>query len=158
MDNSTPDPVEEAVEQIVLDITALRDLTGSEEATTDLLRERFLTSDDGVIRRLVSSPPQGQPPRPLGALLIGAGELVFGALLAVGGLILIVPSVLGFASRGDLANYLADLALGLSSPGLSDPLVGALGFGVAIFLLLASLYTLGQASQSLGQSGLLPQT
>jgi len=158
MDDSTPNPVEEAVERVVLDITALQGLLGSDEATTSRLRERFLTSDDEAVRRIVSPPDPRRPRRPLGELLVGAGELVLAAFLAVGGLILVVPSVLGFASRGDLAQYLADLALGLSSPGLSDPVVSALGFGLALFLLLASLYTLGQASRSLEESGLRSRT
>jgi len=157
MDENTSDLAEEAaVERVVLELTALRGLMGgSDEATTDRLRERLLSSNDEVIKRLVSSPGRRLPQRPLGEVLIGVGELILSAFLVVGGLILIVPSILGFESRVDLAQYLADLALGLSSSGLSDPLVGALGFGLALFLLLAALYTMGQAARSLEQSGLI---
>jgi len=157
MDENTLDRAEAvAVERVVSEITALRGLMeGFDETTTDRLRERLLTSNDEVIRRLVSSPESRPPRRPLGEVLIGAGELVLGAFLVVGGLILIVPSILGFESRGDLARYLADLALGLSSSGLSDPLVSALGFGLALFLLLAAMYTLGRAARSLERSGLI---
>lgn len=155
MDESAPDPVDQAVERVVLDIGALRDLVESDEEAADLLRQRLLASEDDAAKRLVFPPDARPPPRPLGELFVGAGELVLGAFLAIGGLLLIVPSVLGFASRGDLARYLADLVLGLSSPGLSDPVVGAIGFGLALFLLLASLYTLGHASQSLKRSGLV---
>jgi len=157
MDKNTLDLAEEAaVERVVLELTALRGLMeGSGEAAADRLRERLLSSDDEVIKQLVSSPGRRRPQRPLGEALIGVGELILGAFLVVGGLILIVPSILGFESRGDLAQYLADLALGLSSSGLSDPLVSALGFGLALFLLLAALYTLGRAARSLERSGLI---
>lgn len=159
MDDSAPDPLDEAIERVVFDIGTFRDLVESDEDAAEILRTRLLASEDEVARRLVAPPTEQPPARPLGELLVGAGELVFGAFLTIGGLFLIVPSVLGFSSRGDLARYLADLMLGLSSPGLSDPIVSAIGFGLALFLLLAALYTLGRASRSLERSGLvLPPT
>jgi len=162
MDDNTLDPAEEdaAVERVVFEITALKKLVGeSSEAAADRLRNRLLASHDDVLKQLVSPPERYQPKRPLGDFLIGAGELIFSAFLVIIGLILIVPSILGIESRGDFARYLADIALGLSSPGLSDSLVGALGFGLALFLLLAALYTLGRASRNLKQSGLIvPRT
>ena len=157
MDEEASSPLEEAaVERVVMAITSLRRLMGgSDEATTDRLRGRLLSSDDEVIKRLVAPPDQRRPRRPLGEIFIGVGELILAAFLVVFGLILIVPSILGFQSRGDFARYLSDLALCISSSGLSDPLVWALGFGLALFLLLAALYTLSRASRSLERSGLI---
>ena len=161
MEENTSDLTEDAaVERVMLELAALRGLMeGSDEATTDRLRNRLLASDDEVLRHLVSPPETYRPRRPLGDFLIGAGELILSAFLVIMGLILIVPSILGFESRGDFAQYLANIALGLSSSGLSDPLVSALGFGLALFLLLAALYTLGHASRNLERSGfIVPRT
>ncbi len=156
MADSTSNPTNEAIDRIVLDIKTLAGLDGSEEATARRLRERLLASHDEDIKRFLSALERRRPLRPWGQMLIGVGELVLAAFLTIFGLVLVIPSILGFTSRGDIARYLADLALGLSSSGLSDPLIAGLGFGFALFLLLAALYTLRQASRSLGQSGLVP--
>jgi len=156
MADSTQDPMEEAIDRIILDIKTLVELEESEEATAKRLRERLLASHDADIKRFLSSLEPYRPLWPWGQMLIGAGELALAAFLTVIGLILIVPSILGFTSRGDIGQYLSDLVLGLSASGLSDPLVLALGFGFGLFLLLTALYTLRQASRSFGQSGLVP--
>ncbi len=155
MAGATPDPADLAIDRIVLDIKALGDQEGWQNATTERLRGRLLASHDADIKRFLSSLERHRPLWPWGQVLIGTGELILGAFLTVGGFVLFVPAILGFTSRGEIARYLADLALGLSSSGLSDPLIVALGFAFALFLILAALYTLRQASRSLQDSGLV---
>lgn len=156
MAGSTSDPADVAIDRIILDIKTLGDQEGWEPATAKRLRERLLASHDGDVKHFLSSLERHRPLSPWGQVLIGTGELVFAALLTVVGLVLFVPAILGFTSRVEIARYLADLALGLSSSGMSDPLIPALGFAFALFLILAALYTLRQASRSLGDSVLVP--
>lgn len=156
MDLSTPDPSDTGIDRIVFDIKALGVQVGWGPATRKRLRERLLASHDDNIKHFLSSLERHRPLGPWGQVLVGVGELVLGAFLTMSGLVLVVPAILGFTSRGEIARYLSDLALGLSSSGLSDPLIVALGFGLALFLLLAALYTLRQASRSFRESGLVP--
>ena len=156
MAGSPPDPADLAVDRIVLDIKALGEEEGWGQATTTRLRERLLASHDEDVKVFLSSLQPHRPLRPWGQFFIAMGELVFGAFLTVIGLVLLIPAILGFSARDKIASYLADLALGLSSSGISDPLVVALGFAFALFLILAALYTLRQASRGLRESGLVP--
>lgn len=146
---------EEIIEHIVLDIKSLAAERAWDAAVTEGLRERLLASHDEDVKRFVDALEPRRPSRPWSLILIGMGELVLGAFLTVAGLVFIVPAILGFTSRGEIARYVSDFAAGLSSSTLSDPLVVALGFGFALFLLLAALYTLRQASKSLRDSGLV---
>lgn len=156
MADTTRDVTDEAIDRILLDIRLLGMNAGWGEPTARKIRERVLASHDEDVKRFVSAFEGKRSLRPWGQLLIGAGELVLGAFLTVAGLILVVPGILGFASRGDIARYFADLSLGLASPALSDSVIVALGFGFALFLLLAALYTLRQAARSFRASGLVP--
>ncbi len=156
MADSTQDPADALVDRITFDIKALGAQGGWGPATVARLRERLLASHDADIKGFVSSLERSRPLKPWGQVLIGLGELVFGAFLIVMGLILFVPAILGFSSSGTVASYLADMALGLSSSGLSDPVVVALGFALALFLIMAALYTLRQSSRSLRESGIVP--
>lgn len=153
---STPSDADEAIDRIVLDIKILGARNGWESSTAAGIRDRLLASHDEDVKHFVSALERPRSLRPWGQLLVGAGELVLSAFLTVAGLVLVVPAILGFTSRGEIARYLSDLSLGLSSSALSDPLIAALGFGFALFLLLAALYTLRQASRSFRESGLVP--
>lgn len=146
---------EEVIDHIVLDIKSLAAERAWDAAITEGLRERLLASHDEDVKRFVDALEPHRPSRPWSLIFIGVGELVLGAFLTVAGLVFIVPAILGFTSRGEIARYLSDLAAGLSSSALSDPLTVALGFGFALFLLLAALYTLRQASKNLRGSGLV---
>ncbi len=150
----TAEPVDEAVERILFDIRLLGARRGWGESTVQSVRDRILASHDEDAKQFVAALEPRRNTRPWGEILVGAGELVLGALLTVAGLVLVVPALLGFTSRGEIARYLSELSLGLLSTTLSDPLVVALGFGFSLFLLLAALYTLRQASRNFRRSGL----
>jgi hypothetical protein len=152
---STPDPADMIVDRMIFDIKALGAQGGWGPATTMRLRERLLASHDEDIKGFLTALERTRPLRPWGQVLIGLGELVFGAFLTVIGLVLFIPAILGFSSSGSIARYLADLALGLSASGISDPVAVALGFAFALFLILAALYTLRQASVSLREAGIV---
>ncbi len=149
-----PDPLDLEIRRIVLDIRILGEHQGWGPETTKRVREQLLASHDQDVKHFLASLERHRSLSPWGQVFVGMGELVLGAFLTISGLVLIVPAILGFTSRGDVARYLSDLALGFASPGLSDPFVVAVGFVFALFLLLAALYTLRQASRSLAASGL----
>lgn len=150
-------PPDEVIDHIVLDIKSLAAAHTWDAAITEGLRERLLASHDEDVKRFVDALKPRRPSRPWSLIFIGVGELILGAFLTVGGLIFIVPAILGFTTQGEIARYLSDLTSGFSSSVISDPLTVALGFGFALFLLLAALYTLRQASQNLRESGLVAQ-
>lgn len=153
--DDTPDGADAAIGRIVQEI---RDLGSRHEWGPDLtkrLREQVLASHDEDVKQFLAALEPQRPHRPWGQLLVGMGELVLGAFLTVAGLILVVPAVVGFASGQDFARYLSDLSLGLGSAAVSDPAIVGLGFAFALFLLLAALYMLRQASRSLRESGVV---
>ncbi len=151
----SPDTSDEAIDRILLDIRILGARRGWGESATRSLREKVLVSHDEDVKQFVAALERRRDIRPWGLIFMGVGELVLGAFLTVGGLILVVPAVLGFTSRGEVARYLSELSLGLSSSALSDPVVIGLGFGFSLFLILAALYTLRQASRNFRQSGVV---
>lgn len=156
MRDGTPEDVDAAINRMVLEIRSLGAQHGWGPDTTTRLREAILASHDENVKEFLAALEPQRPRRPWGQLFMGIGELVLGAFLTVAGLILVVPAILGFTSREDLAKYLSDLSLGLGSSAISDPALAALGFGFALFLLLAALYTLRHASRSLRESGAVP--
>lgn len=154
MHGSEPVVPVDPIDQIVLDIKAFGDATGWELASRKKLRARLVESHEEDVKRFLSTVERQMPVLPWGQLLVGAGELVFSAFLSVIGLVLLVPSILGFTSRGEIARYLSDLSLGLGTSTLSDPLIVAIGFAFSLFLLLAALYTLRLSSRSFRYSRL----
>jgi len=143
---TAPDPAEESIDRILLEIKALSFASASEEAMVDRLRERILASHDEDVKRFVSAVEPIRPSRAWGQILIGAGELLVAAFLTVAGFVAIVPSVLGLDSPGQVMRYFGDVFYAVSTAGLSDPVILGASFAIAVFLLLAAFYTLRQAA------------
>lgn len=150
---AAPDPAEESIDRILLEIKALSFLSASEESLSDRLRERILASHDEDVKRFVSAMAPVWPSRAWGQLLIGAGELLLAAFLTVAGFVAIVPSVLGLDSPGEVVRYFGDAFYAVSTAGLSDPVLLTTSFAVAILLFLAAFYTLRQAASLLRRAG-----
>ena len=148
------DPAEETIDRILLEIKALSFLSDSDEVMVGRLRDRILASHDEDIKRFISAIERVRPARAWGQILIGIGEILIAAFLAVAGFVVIVPSVLGLNSPGQVAQYFGDLFYGVSSAGLSDPVLLSMSFILAVFLLLAAFYTLRQAAPRLRGAGL----
>ncbi len=150
-----PDPAEESIDRILLEIKALSFLSDSEEAMVDRLRDRILASHDEDVKRFLSAVEPVRMTRPWGHVFIGVGELVLAAFLTVLGILSIVPSVVGLNSPGEVVRYFGDVFNGISTAGLSDPVLLSLSFGLAVFLLLAAFYTLRQAGSHLRRGGIV---
>ncbi len=152
--STAPNPAEESIDRILLEIKTLSFLSASEEAMVDRLRERILASHDEDVKRFVSAVEPLRPSRAWGQLLIGAGELFLAAFLTLAGFIAIVPSVLGLDSPGEVVRYFGDVFYAVSVSGLTDPVILATSFAIAVFLFLAAFYTLRQAAPLLRRAGL----
>lgn len=150
---SAPDPAEESIDRILFEIKALSFLSASEEAMVDRLRERILASHDEDVKRFVSAVEPVRVSRAWGQMLIGAGELLLAAFLTIAAFVAIVPSVLGLDSPGQVTRYFGDVFYAVSTAGLSDPVILATSFAIAIFLFLAAFYTLRQAAPLLRRAG-----
>lgn len=142
---ATTDPGEESIRRILFEIKVLSFQSPSDEAMAERVRTRILASHDDDVKRFVASLEPVRPTRPWGQVFIGIGELILAAFLTVAGFVTIVPAILGLRSPDEIPRYVGDLVSGVSPAGLSDPVVLAMDFGVALFLLLAALYTLRQA-------------
>lgn len=152
---AAPDPAEESIDRILLEIKALSFLSASDEAMADRLRDRILASHDEDVKRFLSAVEPVRPSRAWGQILIGVGELVLAAFLTVMGILTIVPSILGLDSPGQVVRYFGDVFTGISTAGLSDPVILSMSFAMAIFLLLSAFYTLRQAAPHLRRGGVV---
>ncbi len=150
-----PDPAEETIDKIVLEIKALSFLADSDEVMVDRLRDRILASHDEDVKRFVSAVEPVRPARAWGETLVGFGELILAAFLTVMGILSIVPSVLGLDSPGQVVRYFADVFNGVATAALSDPVILSMSFAISVFLLLAAFYTLRQAAPHLRHGGLV---
>lgn len=148
------DPAEETIDRILLEIKALSFLSASDETMAQRLRDRILASHDEDIKRFISALEPVRPSRPWGQVLIGLGEVIIAAFLTVAGFVIIVPSVLGLNSPGQVVHYFGNLISGLSLAGLSDPVILSMSFAMGVFLLLAAFYTLRQAAPRLRGVGI----
>ncbi len=147
------DRAEETMDRLLLYIKLLAFHAESDEVLAQQLQERVLASHDPDVKRFVTAIEPFRASRSWGQVLVGVGELVLAAFLTVAGLISIVPAILGLSSPAEVTRYLQDALAGISAAGASDPVVLAMDFGVAIFLLLAALYTLRQAGTRLREVG-----
>ena len=143
--SAPPDRVEEAMDKLLLDIKVLAFHSDSDEELARQLQERVLASHDPDVKRFVTAIEPVRMARAWGQIFIGVGELLLAAFLTVAGFVSIVPAVLGLSSPAQVTQYLQDALSSLSASGVSDPVILAMDFAVAIFLLLAALYTLRQA-------------
>jgi len=143
---------DEALSRLLLDIKALMLLGGSEEAVAEAVRERITLSHDEQISSFVSmlvASSKKKENRTGADLFIALSEMILASILAVMGLAILVPSIVGFGSEGQLVAYFDGIISGISVHSLSNPIVPAGEFVIAVLLLIGAFYNLRLSAASL---------
>lgn len=143
------------MDRLMLDIKALVLLSESDTDLSRTVHDNIMTSHDEQVSKFVSLiRPSENTESARGQFLTALGELVLAAFLAIVGLSLLAPSLMGIKSPSDLLSYFTQVINGISAASLSNPIIPFLDFLFALLLLLGSFYLLRHASIDLKQAGL----
>jgi len=142
---------DEVLSRLLLDIKALMLLSGSDGTLPALIGEKIASSHDEQISTFVSminsSSKKASGDR--SSLFIALSEMVLASILAVVGLALLAPSIVGFSSQTQLKAYFDQIIGAISVQSLSNPVIPASEFIVAVVLLIGAFYNLRVAAASL---------
>ena len=98
-------------------------------------RIKSLSSHDEQISAFVSeisTPPRKKRPGEKSLLFIAISEMILAAFLAVTGLAILAPSIVGFSSQTQLVAYFDQVISGISVQSLSGPVIPAVEFILAV--------------------------
>lgn len=155
MSKSEVHEANEIVDKLMLDIKALVLLSDNDEKLSQTVQENILGSHDEQVSKFVSFiRPNAKVGSTRGQFLSAVGELILASFLAIVGLSLLAPSLMGIQSPDQLLSYFTQVVDGISAASLSNPLIPFLDFLFALLLLVGSFYLLRQASLNLKQAGL----
>jgi hypothetical protein len=144
-------PSDELVSRLLLDIKALMLLDGTGGTLPAAVRERIVSSHDEQVSAFVSEIGSTSK-KPMGArssLLIALSDMVLASILAVVGLALLAPSIVGFSSPTQLVAYFDQIISAISVHSLSNPVIPATEFVMAVLLLIGAFYNLRIAANNL---------
>lgn len=144
---------DEALSRLLLDIKALMLLGGSEGTISTDVKEKIAMSHDEQISTFVSMlmSSSKKEERAGSQLFIALSEMILASFLAVIGLAILAPSIVGFGSQAQLVAYFDEIISGISIHSLSNPVVPAAEFVIAVFLLIGAFYNLRISAASLRQ-------
>ena len=146
---------DDVIDRLMLDIKALVLLSENDAALTRTVQQNIMGSHDEQVGKFVSLiKPSSRVESVRGLFLSAMGELLLAAFLAIVGLSLMAPSLMGIKSPDQLLSYFTQVVNGISAESLSNPLIPVLDFLFALMLLLGSFYLLRHASISLKQAKL----
>jgi hypothetical protein len=143
---------DEVLSRLLLDIKALMLLSASDGSLPEVVREKVVLSHDEQISAFVSMIGTASSKKSGGSkssLVMAISEMVFAAILAVMGLALLAPSILGFSSSTQLDAYFDQIVTAISVPSLSNPVIPAAEFVIAVILLIGAFYNLRIAADIL---------
>jgi hypothetical protein len=142
---------DEVLGRLLLDIKALMLLSGSDGRLPASIQEKIVSSHDEQIAAFVSMINVSSKKKAGGksALFTALSEMVLAAILAVVGLALLAPSIVGLGSQVQLESYFDQIITAISARSLSNPLIPATEFVIAIVLLIGAFYNLRTAAETL---------
>jgi len=146
---SIPSSTDEVLSRVLLDIKALMLLSGSETSLQILVKEKIVSSHDEEVVKFVSMMSSRKPESRWASLLIAISEMLLASILAVVGLALLAPSILGFSSPDQLSSYFSQIVSTISPKSLSNPVIPAGEFIIAVLLLMGAFYNLRIAAANL---------
>ena len=117
-------------------------LSGSDASLQTLVNEKIVSSHDEEIVKFVSMIGSPKPESGRASLLIVISEMLLASILAVAGLALLAPSIVGFSSPGQLSFYFSQILGAISPKSLSNPVIPAAEFVIAVLLLIGAFYNL----------------
>ncbi len=140
---------DEVLSRLLLDIKALMLLSGSEGTLPAVAKEKIVSSHDEQISAFVSEISTASSKKSTGGkslLFIAISEMILAAFLAVTGLAILAPSIVGFSSQAQLVAYFDQIISGISVQSLSGPVIPAVEFILAVLLLIGAFYNLRLAA------------
>jgi hypothetical protein len=140
---------DEVLSRLLLDIKALMLLSGNTLPAP--IKDRIVSSHDEQITAFVEaiSLPAKKPKGGRSSLLIALSEMILAAILAVVGLALLAPSLVGLSSPAQLVQYFDQVITAISVHSLSNPVIPAAEFILAVLLLIGAFYNLRIAAEML---------
>ncbi len=154
-EGNSSDTVDSIVEELLLDVKGLMLLNPSDEPLSEVLDSTFVDSNDPDVMRFVSLLQKKEKRSSEGGyFLIAIGEIILAGLLFISGVALISPTILGLGSPAKFLAYFNSISSAISLQALSNPIVPALEFIIALSLLLAAFFTLRMAAESLKETGI----
>jgi hypothetical protein len=155
LEGSQTDHNETILDELALDIKGLMLLNPSDEPLAQMLSSNIVNSADPEITRFVSLVQKKDKRSSEGGyFLIAIAEIILASILFIGGLALISPTVLGLSSPQQFSIFVTSLAQSIASQTVSNPLIPALEFIIALSLLIGAFLTLRIASGTLKQTGI----
>jgi len=146
---STTSSTDEVLSRLLLDIKALMLLSGSDPSLQSLVKEKIASSHDEEIVKFVSIVATRKPESGWASLLIAISEMLLASILAVAGLALLAPSIVGFSSPNQLFSYFSQIVSTISPKSLSNPAIPVGEFIIAVLLLIGAFYNLRIAASHL---------
>ena len=143
---------DELLSRLLLDIKALMLLSGSEGTLPAVVKEKIVSSHDEHISAFISEISAASSKKAAGGkslLFIAISEMILAAFLAVIGLAILAPSIVGFSSQAQLVAYFDQIISGISVQSLSGPVIPAVEFVIAVLLLIGAFYNLRIAAANL---------
>jgi hypothetical protein len=142
---------DEVLSRLLLDIKALMLLSGSSGTLPSEVREKIVSSHDEQISAFVAAIGTSTKKSKGGksALFIAISDMVLASILAVLGLALLAPSVVGLSSPTQLVSYFDQVVSAISTKSLSNPIIPAAEFLIAVVLLIGAFYSLRIAAENL---------
>lgn len=156
MEDGSPTQAEKIMDRLTLDVKALMLLSASDENLRKEFGTRFVQSQDEQISeflKLISGPHMDKKVGATPKIIIAVGEMVLASILAILGLTLIVPGVLGIGSPKLLSSYFNTISQGFAS-GHYAQFAGPLFTAFALILLVGGFYALRDAATSVRDAGL----
>ena len=149
------DTIDSLVDELKLDIKGLMLLNPNDESVSQVLSASILNSGDPEISRFVGLVQKKEKRSSEGGyFLIAIGEIILASMLFIGGIALVSPTILGLGAPQEFSNFVITIAQSISQLTLTNPLVPALEFIIALSLLLGAFFTLRAASESLKETGI----
>jgi hypothetical protein len=155
LEGKSADSIDSLLDELKLDIKGLMLLNPNDEPLATEISLSLLRSNDPEISRFVGLVQKKEKRATEGGyFLIAVAEIILASVLFIAGLALVSPTVVGLKSPGEFSKFVNTTAQAISNQTLSNPLVPALEFIVALSLLLGAFFTLRAASESLKETGI----
>jgi len=142
---------DEVLSRLLLDIKALMLLSGSGGTLPPIVKDKIVSSHDEQISAFVSAIGVSAKKSKGGrsSLFIAISDMLLASILAVLGLALLAPSVVGLSSPSQLVGYFDQVVSAISVNSLSNPVIPAAEFVIAVVLLIGAFYNLRVAAENL---------
>lgn len=146
---------DDIIDRLILDIKAVMLIAKTDSTVGDLLERRISGSVDGDVQDFRKIIQKSREVKLLGIVLISVGEIALASVMAITGIGIIFPSLLGTSfSPSEIVHYFSVAEVNLYNLGNSAALVLLVNYILAVLLLASAFYILRRAADELSDAGL----